>query len=135
MKVLCIDDDNDDRELFADIIDDINKSASVKSKIEVVTASECDEALELLLKMDSLPGFIFMDINMPKQDGYQCVPVLKSHERLRDIPIIVCTTGSMDGQLTKMKKLGVQGVIVKQPSFSKMKTALLNFFTKQEVLS
>jgi CheY-like chemotaxis protein len=135
MKVLCIDDDNDDRELFADIIDDINKSANAKSKIEVVTASECDEAVESLLNMDSLPSFIFMDINMPKQDGYQCIPILKSHERLRDIPIIVCTTGSTDGQLAKLEKLDVHGIIVKQPSFSKMKTALLNFFKKQQVLS
>jgi CheY-like chemotaxis protein len=135
MKVLCIDDDNDDRELFADIIDDINKSANTKSKIEVLNASECDEALDLLLKMDSLPSFIFMDINMPKQDGYQCIPILKSHARLRDIPIIVCSTASTEQQLAKIKSLGAQGVIVKQPSFSKMKTALLNFFTKEQVLT
>jgi CheY-like chemotaxis protein len=133
MKVLCIDDDHDDRELFADVIDEINRTANQELIIEVVTASECDEALELLLKMESLPSFIFMDINMPKQDGYQCIPMLRSHERFREIPIVVCSTGSSDGHLAKMKKLGVQGVIVKQPSFSKMKSALVNFFSNEQV--
>jgi CheY-like chemotaxis protein len=135
MKVLCIDDDYDDRELFADIIDEINKTGDNKYLIEVVSASECDEALELLLNMESLPSFIFMDINMPKQNGYQCIPMLRSHERLRDIPIVVCSTGSTENQLAKMKTLGVQGVIIKQPSFAKMKTALLNFFTKEHMLN
>jgi CheY-like chemotaxis protein len=133
MKILCIDDDDDDRELFADIIGEINKSANFGFEIEVVYATECDEAIEILSKMDSLPNFIFMDINMPKLDGYQCVPKLKIDKRFRLIPIIVCSTGSTKEQLEKMKKLGVHEIIIKQPSFIKMKTDLTDFFARQMV--
>jgi CheY-like chemotaxis protein len=130
MKVLYVDDDSDDREFFTEIIRDINADRELKYSLSVTTVCGCNEAIDALLNMDILPDFLFLDFNMPKVNGYECVKILKSYPRLKDIPIIICTTASTAEQKRKVIELGAQDLIIKQGTFAKMKTSVLNVFHK-----
>jgi CheY-like chemotaxis protein len=130
MKIFYVDDDSDDREFFTEIVADINVNQELKYSLDLSTACECDEAVESLLKMEVLPNFLFLDFNMPKVNGFDCVKILKSHHRLRNIPIIICTTASTPEQRKKVIELGAQDLIIKQGTFAKMKNSLLGVFHK-----
>ncbi|RYY46205.1 MAG: response regulator [Chitinophagaceae bacterium] len=93
--ILIIDDDPDDRSLFAEVLSEADGSFSC------VQAGCGDEAVDLLLKAGArLPLFIFLDVNMPLMNGWQCLSPLRKMERLKAVPIIIYTTSKSD----KIKK-------------------------------
>lgn len=60
---------------------------------EVVTAVDGFEALAKI--MDSKPDLIFVDIMMPRLDGYQTCALIKNNEAYKDVPVIMLS--SKDG--------------------------------------
>lgn len=60
---------------------------------EVVTAVDGFEALAKI--MDSKPDLIFVDIMMPRLDGYQTCALIKNNEAYTDVPVIMLS--SKDG--------------------------------------
>ena len=78
------------------IIDDsktIRKSAEtllVKEGCEVLTAEDGFEALSLIAV--NKPDIIFVDIMMPRLDGYQTCTLIKNNRQFRDTPVIMLTS-------------------------------------------
>jgi twitching motility two-component system response regulator PilG len=64
-----------------------------KEGCEVVTASDGFEALSMVAEAD--PDIIFIDITMPRLDGYQTCALIKRSKRFRDTPVIMLS--SKDG--------------------------------------
>ena len=81
------------------IIDDsktIRRTAEtllVKAGFEVITAGDGFEALAKIV--DHQPDVIFMDIMMPRLDGYQTCALVKNNERFKSTPVIMLS--SKDG--------------------------------------
>ena len=59
----------------------------------VITASDGFEALAKIA--DHQPDIIFIDIMMPRLDGYQACALIKNNPRFRDTPVVMLT--SKDG--------------------------------------
>jgi twitching motility two-component system response regulator PilG len=78
------------------IIDDsktIRKSAETllsKEGCNVLTAEDGFEALALIAKHK--PDIIFVDIMMPRLDGYQTCTLIKNNRQFRDTPVIMLTS-------------------------------------------
>ena len=78
------------------IIDDsktIRKSAETllsKEGCEVLTAEDGFEALSMIAV--NKPDIIFVDIMMPKLDGYQTCTLIKNNRQFRDTPVIMLTS-------------------------------------------
>ena len=78
------------------IIDDsktIRKSAETllsKEGCEVLTAEDGFEALAVIAV--NKPDIIFVDIMMPKLDGYQTCTLIKNNRQFRDTPVIMLTS-------------------------------------------
>ncbi len=78
------------------IIDDsktIRKSAETllaKEGCEALTAKDGFEALSIIVA--SKPDIIFVDIMMPRLDGYQTCTLIKNNRQFRDTPVIVLTS-------------------------------------------
>lgn len=66
---------------------------------EVITSENGYEAISKIV--DSKPNLIFLDIMMPKLDGYQTCALVKHNNDYRDIPIIMLS--SKDGVYDKAK--------------------------------
>ncbi|WP_456300667.1 response regulator [Thiosocius teredinicola] len=64
-----------------------------KAGCEVLTATDGFEALSIIA--DNHPDLIFVDIMMPRLDGYQTCALIKHNELYRDIPVIMLS--SKDG--------------------------------------
>lgn len=81
------------------VIDDSNtirRSAELFLKAaghEVILASDGFEALARVVERP--PDLIFIDVMMPRLDGYQTCALLKKNERFRHIPVVMLT--SKDG--------------------------------------
>lgn len=84
--VFMVDDDLDDREIFLEAV------RSVHPTVAVTFATDGAEALRILSGSNENPDVIFLDYNMPRMTGVQCLRALKADARLRTIPVIMYTT-------------------------------------------
>lgn len=103
--VLIIDDDL--RNTFA-------LSAVLKAKgYEVIPANNMVEAFAVLEKRMDEIGIILLDMMMPGMDGYEAIPVLKSTENFRRIPVVAVTAQAMAGDKEKCIGAGADDYIAK----------------------
>lgn len=70
-----------------------------KEGCEVLTAVDGFEALAKI--SDQKPQLIFVDIMMPRLDGYQTCALIKNNQQLRDTPVIMLS--SKDGLFDKAR--------------------------------
>jgi len=113
--VLLVDDDADDRELFAEALLQINEA------VRSLFAKNGYEALEVLLSPNSkLPDYIFLDLNMPLMGGKDCLKRIKEIPLIKDIPVIVLTTSKQPEDKEEMIKLGAWLYITKPDYFDKL---------------
>ncbi len=116
--IFLIDDDEDDRWLFSEAL------ARTAPDVLCSSASSGPEAISILASMKELPDFIFLDLNMPGMDGKKCLSQLKSHPRLRAIPVIVYSTSNFHKDMDETKALGASEFIIKPADY----TALCEMF-------
>lgn len=87
------------------------------------TAFNGEEALDLLLGRNSqeairpLPEVILLDLNMPRMNGHEFLTELRANTALRDIPVFITTTSTMDLDRLNAEGLGVDGYILKPLDF------------------
>ena len=87
------------------VIDDsktIRRSAEnllTKEGFDVVTANDGYEALAKIA--DKRPGIIFVDIMMPRLDGYQTCALIKNNTQFKSTPVVMLS--SKDGLFDKAK--------------------------------
>jgi CheY-like chemotaxis protein len=117
-KILMIDDDVEDQDLFLQAIHQIDVSITC---LQPATASL---ALDLLLHDKFIPDYIFLDINMPVMNGFEFLKELKRHEHLARIPVIICTTSNQLEDREKAKGLGADDFLTKKLSLKELKNSL-----------
>lgn len=81
----------DDAEENLDMIESI-----LEDEYRVVRIGGGYEAIDFLLNGDELPDTLLLDVKMPGMDGFQVLDVVKKHEALRDIPVIMITAGAAE---------------------------------------
>lgn len=95
-SILLIDDNPHDYEAFK------RSCRKAGMDIPIMYCADGDEALDFLLKRKRnaaqanwpIPGLIVLDLNLPGTDGREVLHILKSHEHLKAIPVIILTTSS-----------------------------------------
>jgi CheY-like chemotaxis protein len=103
-----IDDDIDDQEVFEMALQKIDGS------IRFLYASDGAEGLQKLRENPSFtPDFIFLDINMPKMNGIDCLPEIKKLPHLRNARIIMYSTTANEAIKRKTRQLGADEFLVK----------------------
>jgi twitching motility two-component system response regulator PilG len=91
VKVLVIDDSKTIRRTAENLLK--------KAGCEVYTAADGFEALGRIV--DDRPDVIFVDIMMPRLDGYQTCALIKNNAELRHTPVIMLS--SKDGLFDRAK--------------------------------
>jgi len=77
----------------------------------VVTADSGMEAIKALSL--SKPDIILLDLMMPIIDGYKVLQVVKTDQKLKDIPVLVFSAKGQSDEIEKALSLGAAGYIVK----------------------
>lgn len=116
---LLVDDDMDDTFVFGEVL------AEVDPSIGLSTASNGQEALQQLMAHGALlPDVIFLDLNMPRMDGKQCLFELKQNDKLRHIPVMMYTTSSHSADIEQTMQMGAICFITKPADFKELKSIL-----------
>ena len=119
LTFLLADDDADDASLFQDALMEVDNS------IDFQYAKDGQETLELLKdESASLPDIIFLDLNMPRMDGKECLRHLKMDTELSRIPVIMYTTSSQAKDIEETMMSGALCFITKPSSMKELKRIL-----------
>ncbi|HYV92644.1 MAG TPA: response regulator [Chitinophagales bacterium] len=113
LRILHVDDDEDDRMFLADALKQLNFP---------YTLTGAKDGIELFTVMDAGTPYdlIFLDINMPVIDGRQCLKKLKAHEKYRDVPVIMFTVSKSEQDINEVYASGAHYHVVKPYSFMNM---------------
>lgn len=82
LKVMVVDDSKTIRRSAESLL--------TKAGCEVVTAGDGFESLAKIAEHE--PDIIFVDIMMPRLDGYQACALIKHNSKFRDTPVIMLTS-------------------------------------------
>lgn len=114
-----IDDDQDDAELFAEALKELEATAIFDHFEDGV------KALEGLTKNGVVyPDIIFLDINMPLLNGWDCLRELKKVASLARIPIIMFSTANIHNIGVNPSDVGAAAFLTKPDSYKELKKNL-----------
>ena len=116
--ILLADDDQDDTEMFCEVL------AGIDENIICHYADNGDEALKMMQKQDTIPSVVFLDLNMPIMNGWECLRQLKRDERYKEIPVIMISTSSHKNDMETAANLGAVCYFVKPNTFKDLKQVL-----------
>lgn len=121
LKVMVIDDSNTIRKTAETLL--------AKVGCEVITATDGFDSLAKIA--DNEPDVIFVDIMMPRLDGYQTCALIKNNKQFRHTPVIMLS--SKDGLFDKAKGriVGADDYLTKPFSKAELFEALEKYAPKE----
>jgi CheY-like chemotaxis protein len=116
LNVLLADDDIDDCNFFKKALTELPLPT------RLTTVHDGEKLMEILMReTDELPHVIFLDINMPRKNGFECLAELKQSDRLKDLPVIMFSTSNSRDAMTKLFKTGADVYVRKPGNFEQLK--------------
>jgi CheY-like chemotaxis protein len=113
-KVVLIDDDHDDYEIFTMALSEADPSA------DCIYYDSAKVALHKLTAHDHLtPDYIFLDLNMPGMSGIQFLEQFKN-TTLSHLPVIIYSTSILPPHKEKIEELGAFKAFVKPYSHGEL---------------
>ncbi len=97
---------------------------------EVFTAEDGFESLSMISK--NRPDIIFMDIMMPKLDGYQTCALIKSNEEYADIPVVMLSSKHNLFDMARGRLSGSEQYLTKPFTHDDLITAIVMQAQKDE---
>ncbi len=87
LSIMLADDDLDDRFFFETALSKL----SISTKLATI-----DDGERLISyfsqNSDKLPDILFLDLNMPRKNGYECLKEIKSNKKILSLPIVIYST-------------------------------------------
>jgi len=115
-NIFLADDDEDDRLFFEEALKEICIDAIL------TIAEDGDELMEILYRPPvPLPDVIFLDLNMPKKNGFECLAEIKNNGNLKDLPIIIFTTSLQEESVSKVYSQGANYYVRKPTDYRQLK--------------
>ncbi|TXD50080.1 response regulator [Polaribacter sp. IC073] len=122
--IILADDDEDDRLFFEEAFEELKINTNVK------TFNDGVQLMNFLNKTTTvLPSILFLDLNMPKKSGIECLLEIKKDNRFKDIAIAIYSTSASDEDIENTFVMGANIYIKKPNDFKKLKKILSNIVT------
>ena len=124
INIALADDDEDDRLFFTEAFEEL------KIKSKVLLFKDGIELMEYLNdSTNTLPNLLFLDLNMPKKSGLECLKDIKTTDRLSDIAIAIYSTSASEEDIENTFVKGANVYIKKPNDFEKLKKVLSEVVT------
>jgi len=117
-NIFLTEDDKDDQEFFQDALKAIDES------ISCAIAQNGIETLEMLRGSDKLPDVIFLDLNMPMMNGFECLSQIKNEKKLSNLPVVIFTTSRNPAEVQATHQLGANVFLTKPASMPELQSKL-----------
>ncbi|NLP58657.1 response regulator [Lutibacter sp. B1] len=119
LQIALVDDDEDDRFLFKEAIEDIEMNTNLS------LFKNGKEFLDYIFKPDIiLPELVFLDLNMPVINGIQCLTEIRKNNDLSALSVAIYSTSSSDKDIEDTFVKGANIYIKKPNDFNKLKNVL-----------
>ena len=118
LNILLADDDTDDCLFFKDAVEEL------KLPVQLTTVHDGEELMHHLLSIANLPHAIFLDLNMPRKSGFECLAKIKSDPTLKNIPVVIFSTSYDLEKANLLYDEGAHYYICKPSDFEELKIVL-----------
>ncbi len=106
----------DDSEMTAQIIE-----ADLTAKgFEVYTADTADKATKIILKKQTRPDLVLLDVRMPNVNGEQFCRFIKSNSLFKGIKVLLCSGENVEELQRICREAGADGYVTKDAVMSKV---------------
>lgn len=124
INIILADDDKDDRLFFTDAFDELKITTKVK------TFKDGVYLMDYLNTNDStLPNVLFLDLNMPRKSGMECLKEIKQNQRFNDVVIAIYSTSASEEDIENTFVMGANIYIKKPNDFKTLKKVLSEVVT------
>jgi CheY-like chemotaxis protein len=121
LNILLADDDTDDCIFFKEALGELIIST------DLTTVHDGEELMALLKdEKNELPHILFLDLNMPRKNGFECLSEIKQNSKLKDLPVIIFSTSFEQEVVNLLYKTGAQYFIRKPSVFLQFKEIILH---------
>jgi CheY-like chemotaxis protein len=116
IRVLLADDDIDDCLIFKEALEELPISA------HLTIVNNGDQLMKLLLKnINHLPHVLYLDLNMPRKNGFECLTEIRLNDKLKALPLILYSTSAEQSTIELLYQNGAQHFIRKPFDFLEIK--------------
>ena len=113
MNILLADDDTDDCIFFKIVLDKLPLSTTLN------IVHDGEELMKLLTSENyKLPHVLFLDLNMPRKNGFECLEEIKRNEKLKNLPVILFSTSLEQNVVDQLYDSNAHHFIRKPADFS-----------------
>lgn len=127
LHILLADDDKDDCFFFEKALKEIAVAT------HLTTLHDGDSLMHYLAENSkSLPDILFLDLSMPRKNGFECLTEIKADGNLKSLPVIVFSTSFArdmhfeQGIISMLHKEGAHHFIRKPGDFEQLKQIIQN---------
>lgn len=123
-NILLADDDVDDYTFFKEALKDFPLPTSLN------WMQNGEDLMKYLTnQVNEIPDILFLDLNMSRKNGFECLSEIKLTERLKGLPIIIYSTSFHSVIANKLHKNGANYYISKPTEISELKRAVQKMIT------
>ena len=116
---MLADDDEDDRLFFKEAFEE------VKINYRISAFNDGEQLMNHLYDTSNpLPDIIFLDLNMPRKSGIECLKEIRANERLQKISVAIYSTSSSEQDIEDTFVSGANVYIKKPNDFNMLKKIL-----------
>jgi CheY-like chemotaxis protein len=116
MNILLADDDTDDCIFFKKALDELLLST------HLMVVHDGEQLMQLLLnETNESPDVLFLDLNMPRKNGFECLSEIKLSRNLNQLPVIIFSTSLEQEVVNQLYQNGAHYFIRKPSEFSQFK--------------
>ena len=105
-----------------------SKKLKIKTKVMLV-----NDGVELMNHLSQngnpLPHILFLDLNMPRKNGMECLLEIRQNDHLKDIPVAIYSTSSSEEDIEETFVKGANVYIKKPSDFATLKKILEEVIT------
>ncbi len=124
IKILLADDDLGDCMLFKDALEEL----PISTRLTIVHNGE-QVVEELNREGMKLPDVLFLDLNMPRKNGFAALGEIKRHPEMEKLPVIIISTSSELDSIKKVFRDAAHYYICKPVDFSQLKKVIYEALT------
>lgn len=116
--IFYTDDDADDQEFFGEATNAIGNG------IRLVTQNNGSELLHDLENPPPNPHLVFLDLNMPGENGLLILEKIRKNKKFHEIPVVIFSTSGDDETIARSRKLGANFYVKKPNDFYLLKKTI-----------
>jgi CheY-like chemotaxis protein len=123
LMVLLADDDKDDCLLFKEALNELSLP------VELTIVYNGEQLMHLLNRDEQPHDILFLDLNMPRKNGFDCLGEIRQIEKLNELSVVAISTSYEAEVVNRLYASGAQHFIRKPNDFSQLKNLIENAIT------